>query len=448
MALALGVVGLLGALVPYFGLLGILAVVVAATGTRATDGPTPRFRRGVSLAAAAFGSVATVLAALVLLLPVASLTRGSSPRVYSDDGAAYRLEGSLLAGALYPWAVRRDVARLAFLHPASGEVRLRVQNDHDGTDNLDAVNVWIVDHDAATEILPTPLGALLGVEDAKGPLRAVDGAGADVRAALMAEDGAMLTGATIATPSGDPRQTWTLEFPRPAGPLTRRAIVVLRARSTSFAEEALFRYLATMGQGMGPLMEWVETEECTTECPRTLLAEELERLAIPLLVKVLSGTRVASVHAVAPIGPAVVRSFALPIDVPPEGDVVSLRLEATPSFWDIDRVELAEERDPSMPIVPRSLRPRAATLISGPRSDDVLDRITEDDRRRVTLRRGEHVDLRFDAPPQEPGLRRSTFVALRGYYRVPIGGRRFVDPAAVLSHRWGLTSLPRFAGGL
>ena len=125
--------------------------------------------------------------------------------------------------------------------------------------------------------------------------------------------------------------------------------------------------------------------------------DELDRLGLPLRVALLSGAREHVVHVVAPIGPARVRSFALPLDLAAEGDTVSVRLDSTPRFWDLDQIALAP--DPGGEPPSQLLEPRAATLVSASgQREDVLARITSIDQRRVAILPTAYVDLRFAAP--------------------------------------------------
>src|SRR6185503_15601900 len=117
--------------------------------------------------------------------------------------------------------------------PASGEYRLRLQNDLQAVHQIDSLGLLIVDHAQDVEVLPTVKAGLVAVKGAAPPARAVDAAGADVLPLLIAEDGRMLTGAIATGSDGDPRQAWTLEFQRPPTP---RALLVLRAHGTDFAE--------------------------------------------------------------------------------------------------------------------------------------------------------------------------------------------------------------------
>ncbi len=410
-------VSLFSAVFPWVGFLGVVAILLAIRDLNPASGLPPS---RLTFAAIALGCLATIGGfgwAIVLQEPSKPIAHGGCPRVYVFDGSQYRLDADLIAAALYPWAEQRDVVRLDHIRSVDGAYRLRIQNDREETDHLDSVSLLVVDHEENTQVLPTTKGELMAVRDAQRPIRVIDDKNGE-------------------------RQRWTLDFARPA--TSERALLILRGHSTDFAEDALFRYMATMGQGIGPLMAHaVAKADCT--CSREVLAEEAELLGLPLVVTVSTGTGWVPVEAILPIGPAVARSIVVPIDLPANTDQVSIRLEATPRFWQIDKFELAPAQKSSLSA--QLLKPRSATLVATEKSESVIDQITQSDHRRVKLQSTEHVDVLFDAPPTTSGAR-SVFVALRGYYQVPIGGKRLVNVAAVLAHRWGITSLPRFSAGL
>jgi hypothetical protein len=443
-AFALAVTALLGSVFPFVGLAGVIAIGLALR----DRGGTRRALRGLAIG---LGGASTAVAlgwAVVFCAPEKPIAHATCPRVQSWDGASYRLDADLVAGSLYPWAERLDVAPAAHLAASEGEVRLRIEGDSESEEQIDSFELWSVTGDPAVEILPSLKGGLFAVRDAAAPLRAVDASGADVRPLAAAADGRLLESAVTTGSDGEPAQSWTLEFARPgsAGGAAR-ALLVLRAHGTAFAEEAFARYLARMGQGMGPFMEWVAKEDCP--CSEEVFDDETGRLGIPLRLTVAPGTSAAPVHLIWPVGPAALRSFVVPIDLPPgaPGERVTLRLESTPRFWEIDRAALAPHAGGDLP--PTILRLRSALLSSpGRASEDVAGQLARADRRRIALRTGDLLDLRFEAPAAAPVAKRSLFFALRGFYRVPVGGKRLIDPAAVLSHRLGLRSLPRFAATL
>lgn len=396
-------------LIPFAGFLGIVGVVLCVIDlTTAPPGGAPR-KRGLSYAGVVLGALST-LGAIAWVIAIVWLDQaakaGSCPHLYAYDGSAYRLDADLASGALYRGAEREDLDRLESLRAVDGAYRLRLANDLEEVDFVDTLELLVVDAPLGTEVLPTQSGALVAVRAARPPL-------STARASLHVD--------------GNPRDAITYEFSRPS---TDRALLVVRARNTRFAEAAFVRYMATMGQGVRPLMELRAASDESCACYQRYITAEIERMGFPLWISV--GDARASLQ---PVGPAVLRAQALPIDLPRDaGDRVRVRLEATPRFWEIASVELA-------PYDPEPLDVRVLAPV-GPSSA----LLGEADGHRASLRPGEHLDVRFDAPPPPADGRARTVVArLRGYYDLDIGGPAGVNVARMIAHRAGWVSLPRFA---
>lgn len=165
---------------------------------------------------------------------------------------------------------------------------------------------------------------------------------------------------------------------------------------------------------------------------------ELRRLGLVLTVRVDGGAP----QVIEPIGPAVQRDFALPITIAPgDGATVSVELTFTPTFWEIDRVALAEG---TTPLTPTTVLPTRAV---GHGERDVTSLLTSTDGERVELTKGQHVDLWFTAPALAPGSTR-TDLELDASYEMQFGGRAGLDPLSIAAHRAGWESLPRFAAAL
>jgi hypothetical protein len=445
-ALVLAVVGFLIGIVPFAGCIGTLGVILGVVDLVQQDAPGQPRKHANSVVAIVFGTLASagvVFWIWVWSRPPSTPGVGSCPHVYAFDGAEHRLDADMVSGALFSGAERSDLDRLEHLRPVSGQYRVRIADELEETDSIDSLTLLVVDHAEGVEVLPTQAGELVTVRGAASPLRAVDAAGRDVLPLLATEDGRGVTGSLqgVRADGDDPREAWTLTFARPA---TDRAVLVVRGRSTAFAEQAFSAYLSTMGQGTGPLLRWALKKDCA--CTREYMDEEIARLGLPLVVSVSAGgvaTPPVETATLAPIGPAVVRSQALPLALPPGEGPVTVRLEATPQFWEIDQVELA----PASPdaVEPTVLRARSAVRSSG---TDVTDLLREIDGRRVVLHQGETVDVRFDAPPPASGGARTVVASMRGFYDMNIGGREGLSVASVVAHRAGIASLPRFAASL
>lgn len=332
---------------------------------------------------------------VVLGRPEAPIAMGAPPHL---------AEGDLLAGAMYPWAEADDAVVLDVPRET-----LSIRNDGEATTtHLDAIALAVFDEPVAR----TPSGAFVAVSDARD---AID------QTTTEANDRRVVTVRLPASGTSD--------------------VVVIEAKSTRFAETTFFRYVAKMGQGLDTIMERAVRTDCprehTVTCAAEVMEDEQRRLGLPLLAEARDGTTVLGRFVVYPPGATRPRAIALPLPA----RTTELRLETTPGFWELGRITHGRHHGERVPTA--TLTPIAAHVTARDgASRDVTALVTTPDGARVAIAPDERLALTFAKPPPEA---RTTLVVARGYYRVPIGGRSLVDPFAVLAHRAGFTSLPRFA---
>jgi hypothetical protein len=388
----------------------------------------------------AIGILAIVFGALGSCLgcPAALFKVSSCPRIYAFDGQSYRLDADLLASALFAGGEAEDVDRLEHAAPVDGEYRLRLKNELAETDHLDSVSLLVADHPARTEVLPTPAGELLALSALASPRTARDGRGRDVLPLLAAADGRTFTGrASDFDPDAldPPTERLTIRF-RPA-PAAQTALV-LRGQSSHFASVALARYLAEIGPGLEPLLRLAQRGREYPYARR--LRDEIERLGLSLQIDVQRGDRWERVATLRPVGPAVLRSQAVPL---PRGstDEITLRLSFSPLLWRIDQLQLASAAAPA----PHRLLSLGSARRSSGGSETAI--LVASDGQRLRLEQGEAVELRFAVPPGPPlGQQRTLLVRARGFYEPQIsGGGLALNPVALYRHRAGRISLPRYA---
>jgi hypothetical protein len=433
-SLAIALPAFLVGWIPFAGLSAIVGVILAIVDLTRVDGP-PRSKT-VSILSLVLGGMA-MLAGGTWVLMAAIFKVSSCPHIYAFDGARWQLDADPLSGALLPGAERSDWDRLEHLAPVDGVYRVRITDDLEEIDRVDHIALLVVDHAPGSAALPTPDGAIVQVSDAAAPIRATDSHGREVTAQVLAADDDAFTGSSLDfDPAGpqEPRERLTVELPRPA---TGQAALVIRAHSSPFAEESFARYAARLGPGTATLMNLAQ--DASWYPYRARITDEMRRLGLPLELHVAGGADVE----ILPIGPAIQRDFAIPIEIlAGTSPTVSITLEMTPRFWEIDRLALAAAPET---LVPRRLLARQAT---GPRGTDALETLATADGRRVELHTGESVELEFEAPPSVVGRTRSVVAEIRGSYEMPFGGRGWLNPLAIVAHRRGWDSLPRFAGRL
>lgn len=425
---------------PYAGFLGTLGLLLAVIDC-ARPNPDGQRSTGLSIAGIILGAISTVAA---IWWTQFLAHAHSCPHVYSWTGKAFELDADPLSGSLLRGGETTDLDRLEHLAAVDGQYRIRVVDELEEVDHINEVALLVADHPAGSESLPTPAGDVLAVRAAVPPVAATDGRGRDVLPVVGQADGSGFTGrAEDFAPDAptDPREHLDLVFPRPTG--GGRAVLVLRARCTKLATEAFAEYLMRMGEGALVLLSW--TQDCKDYPYARRMADEIRRLGLPLDVSLRDGGRWVGVAEVRPIGPGVLRSVAIPLEVPAGPDpTVRVRLELAPLLWEIDQVGLGCAT--TGPVAVMTLRPRAARAARGADGQDLVRALAAPDDERVTLAPGQSCEVAFDAPPAPPpGLVRTVLLQIRGYYEVEIHGPGWLDPLAVLRHRSGSDSLPRFA---
>ncbi len=433
----ISVIAVLICWIPFLGLLGWLGMLLGAIPlfARVGDGRLPR-KKSLAYAAIVLGFGSSTAGIIWTFLLVYLIQSTSCPHIYSFDGQEYQLDADPLSGSLFRGAEDTDLDRLEHLTPVDGTYRLRVANERDERDHIDAISLLVVDHAPGVEVLPTPDGGLTGIAEASSAIRCTDSAGRD-RTDLLAEaDDQIFVSLASDFDAGSteaPTEILTCEFGVPEG---GDAVLELRAHNTQYAADIFVEYLARMGPGVGPLLEWTQDAECCSYEDK--IAEEIDRLGLPLTVRVGEGDDAVVAASLQPVGPAVFRTTAVPLQPGPDGTAV-VRLEMAPLLWEVDRIAVGH----AVPVQSVSLSPYSAT---GPDGGDVAHTLTTSDDVRLELVNGTHADVTFVAPlASADDADRTVVLQIEGFYEFGVGGRAWLNPVAVAQHQLGYDSLPRYA---
>jgi hypothetical protein len=333
----------------------------------------------------------------------------SCPLVYSWDGNSWRLDSGTFGGAVAPALARTDVDNLMYATAQNGVLRLRVANELNETEYVDALSVLAVDHAPGLTVAPGGDGRIYAIGKLAPPLSARDDRGADALPRVRAPDG----WGWESSPSGrdtsivaDIRDGIELAFLKPA---TNEARLVVNGNNTPWAAHLTQELVAAHGRETGA---WYDSLAAFPSLARGL-REMMAREAF-LGVSVWSAGRWEHQGYIWEAGPEILKRQVFPVDLSRvEGDTVRIRLESAPSFWLIDHVALGASE--SGPIEVRELRAEGAVDRSGA---DVTPLISSLDGRHYVMENGVSAELHFRAPDVPAERARTYLLRSSGWYRI------------------------------
>jgi hypothetical protein len=334
----------------------------------------------------------------------------SCPVVYSWDGREWRLDSGTFGGAIVRALARTDVDNLDFATPQDGVLRLKLANELDETDYVDALTVLVVDHDSGVTVAPDGTGTLHSVGSLTLPERARDFRGDDVLARVRAADGwnwesrpARRDTAAVA----DIRDGIELAFPKPVG--AQAARLVVDGSNTPWTAEMLRAFVSAHGRAT---QAWYDSLDAAPDRARQMFAT-LAREAF-LGVSVWAGGRWERQGLVWEVPPEGAKRQILPLDLARvSGDTIRIRLESAPSFWLLDQVALDFSPERHLSVTELS-----ATSAVDARAQDVRDPLAAADGRFFRMEPGDFAELRYDVPAIPRGQARTYLVRSTGWYRI------------------------------
>jgi hypothetical protein len=333
----------------------------------------------------------------------------SCPLVYSWDGAHWRLDSGTFGGAIAPALARTDLDNLDYATSQGGLLRLRMANELDETDYVDALSILAVDHDPDLTIAPGGDGHIYTLGALAPPLDARDYRGVDALPRVRTADG----WSWESNPSrrdtavaADIRDGIELTF---RNPHTAEGRLVLVGNNTPWAAHLMQEFVGSHGRETAAWYDSLASHRALARGLGAMLAKEAF-----LGVSVWSAGRWEHQGYIWEAGPEIVKRQVFPLDLSRvEGDTIRIRLESAPSFWLIDRVALGASV--SGPVEVHELRVESAVDQSGA---DVAPRISSLDGRHYVMENGVSAELRFRVPDVPAGRARSYLLRSSGWYRI------------------------------
>ncbi len=342
--------------------------------------------------------------------PPRPTTTFSCPLVYSWDGREWYLDSGTFGGAIMAPLARSDVDNLEHARSHEGVLRLRLTNELDEVDFVDAIEVLAADHDPNVSVSPGADGRLYTLGSSVPATNANDYDGREVLSRVRERDGwswESMVYRRDQSSSEKNRDGIELEFPMPEHAASAR--LILDAHNTPWAAYLIGEYVRAHGRDT---RRWYSDLEAEPERARQL--GERFMLEAFLEVKVLTPEGWATQGFAWEAGPEVVKRQVIPLDLSAVvGEAVRVRLEAPPSFWFVDHVAI--DYSPERTIALQTLTPRQALDRDGGNVRDLL--ATVDDRY-YEMVKGDEAELIFDVPPVPKGQARSYLLRSTGWYKI------------------------------
>lgn len=341
-----------------------------------------------------------------------SNTSFSCPFVYSFDGARYRLDSEPFGGSIFKAAQRPDWDNLDYLQEVNGAYRLKITNELQETQYLDEVKLLVVEHPQNTRVIPSFSGNLHTLTAPQSPASARDFRGADILNLVNRGDGEFW----ISNPFGrnanaiqEVRDGVILEFHRPAS--AKIAKLSLRLQNTLWASYLQGQMLKLHGRDLDTwYAQMNQSPEARKALTRVMIREGM------LLVKVWNGKDWQAADFVWEVGPNLPKEQIVPLNVENiSGKKLILRLESTAGFWMIDYA--AMDYSPDAAVTVQELSPLRSP---DQRQAEELHLLQAADEAYYVMQTGDWAEIVFQAPPQNPQLRRSCILKASGYYTIHV----------------------------
>lgn len=344
----------------------------------------------------------------------------SCPLVYSLDGGEWWLDSGTFGGAIMRAMQRTDTDNLDRLSPANGLLRLRVANELNETDHIDALRLLAVDHPAGTRIVPDARGGLHVIRNPDPPLAAHDFDGNEALSRVSRADGRSWESVRRlrdASRRDEIRDGLVLAFRRPPG---NDAHLIVDGNNTQWAAHLMGRWIAARGAGV---QAWYDSLNARPRLARMLATRVAEQAFLEVSVRI--GQEWRRQAMIWEAGPEISKKQIVHLDLSGvRGDSVLVRLEAPPAFWRIDAVALEAARYADI----RIHRVSASRAVAHD-GNDPLSSIASIDNDYLSLETGEWVELAFADPHRRRDRARSYLLRSTGWYRIHTPAEATADAA-------------------
>jgi hypothetical protein len=379
-----------------------------------------------------------VAGTIVVVVAVALAMKESCPFVYSWDGEQFVFDAEPYGGAITRGLERDDFAELEHLRAdAQGQYRLLLTNEVDETQFTNSVELWAVDAPPSARVVVDESGTLHGLTAPLAPSAATGRNGMDLLPWLRASDRVVWEPEPVAAADGSVRDEILLTFPRPAG--ATRAQLVVNAATGLWGSHMIKRLVELRGREAPAWFDRLDRDPAAVQALHERLArDEIYRLNVE--VAEADGWRVRG--TIPPGGPFISEERVVALDVSQaSGPNLRIRLRPPLGFWAVNAVAIdyaAEAPVAVTRVLPVSARTDDGTSVLG-------ELLAKDEQYYAMPATTDRAEIRFPAPPERPGLKRTVFLHSRGWYALHLNTSTEPETALLESVRTTPEGTARFA---
>ncbi|HLP74960.1 MAG TPA: hypothetical protein VK155_18795 [Bacteroidales bacterium] len=352
-----------------------------------------------------FGIVGGIILAVPAVIFLLAVTVGSCPLIYINSGSGTELAGEIYSGAVYAPLERHDYLALPGIVDENGVYRIKMTNEAKEIENTNLAELFVIDHNAGTEILYDKYGNYQTFQDITFPVSATNLNGLDVLSFISKKDKLCYFG-DIRDNNLPVTEGVIVSFCPPEGVITGKLLI--RARNSIWLD---YVYKNSHDLFGGYYDTWVKKQNSRSR--EDLIRWSLDQ-KIPLMVYIERDGKWEFCDYFNNAGPACFRDDVLAINLEGmENDTVRIKLESGAFFWEIDYA--AMDFSLNVPLEVRTV-PVGSAVTN--READVAGMLKYDDLKYYSQPDpGDEADLEFSAPPLK-GQKRSVFLHSRGYYQI------------------------------
>jgi hypothetical protein len=364
-----------------------------------------------------FDVAATVLlgigvSALVFLAVVAIIiaTKESCPFVYSFDGEKYVFDGEPYGGAICKALQRTDLCRLEHLNPVGGEYRLLLTNEVNETQHTDEFKLWVVDHPGEVDVIQDARCNLYTVDSLHKPLSVVDGRGENWSRWLCEKDLLFWESDVLSKDpdrTSDLRDTLLMTFAKPADAGTAKLVVC--GCNTIWGSQMLRIMAELRGDQVKQWYEGYKVPLAKKQLDAWNKREEIYEIQIHVWANDTWTHRGEIMGG----GPFMAEERVVSLDLEGvEGDTLKMLVAPPAGFWKLNSFAVDYSHD-----VPFEFQEISASSMAAHDEADLRDVLAATDGNYYVMPEvGQRAELTFPVPPSKPGLKRTVFAKVSGYY--------------------------------